>query len=668
MPRPRLELPRLGPIQTLTLVALAGAMPALAAKNSPTVDVDTSAANPVARVLFVQAFKQAIHGQLAPNGPLARELKGYPLAPYLTAARLHYRLAHHPGPATDQRVEQFITTYRHWPAAAQLRQRWLASLVKRGRWHTLLTRVGPNPRGTSLRCGVVHARIERGQKPKKSALALWDVGHSQPKTCNPVFAWLKKKGQLTPEVIEKRARLVLIAGHTGLARYLKRQLADDSKRSQQLTRWINVAEHPKRLDQTHQMPHALALALFKRFALSDLDSAAAALPDIVHRLGIGQSRRYKMRRWVALLYAENHKAAALKWFAKISDNRLAGDPHAIGWAVRSAIYQNRWHQALKWLNTMPQSDANQPKWRYWRARALAQLGHRSHARSIYTRLAHQRAYYGFLAADRIHKAYHYNYSPLPDNSASRTTLARRPGIIRARLLYRAGLEHRATREWRQALVGADNTTLAQAAALAYGWGWYSRAITTLARANYWDDLRIRYPIPHKKIVQSAARANGLSSALILAVMRTESLFQATVRSSAGALGLMQVKPQTARYVAHHLSNHRLSAGPLTNPAINIRIGSRLLAYLLHQRWGNNPALAVAGYNAGSGKVADWLPQTTRAADIWIANIPYTETRRYVERILKHTVVFKHRLDQKPKRLLKRLGQIEPAYPGQTVSR
>ncbi|NNC22928.1 transglycosylase SLT domain-containing protein [Salinisphaera sp. USBA-960] len=649
------------------LVGLSLTIPA-AAFGTPTqtTATDAEAANPITRVLFRQALQLARAGKLEPNSTLEKTLSDYPLAPYLTAASLRRALRIDATPALDRQVQQFIQTHRDWPPARRLRQRWLVSLIQRQRWQQLLAATGQRADRTRVRCGVVHAQIVRGQKPVESALDLWHAGHSQPNACDPVFAWLKRSGHLTPDVIVERARLALNDNQQGLARYLSRKLDTGSRARQRVTNWLDVTQQPSQLASTRDLPGSIALAVFKRLALSNLDRAASILPDVVDQLDINTATRYQMRRWIALLYAENHEATALKWFKKIADKRMADDEHAIGWAVRSAVYQGRWHRALGWLDAMSGQIADKPEWRYWRARTLAKLDRRSKAQSIYRKLSQKRAYYGFLAADRVGQAYQLNAQPLADN-ARRRQIARRPAIVRARLLYRANLNHRATREWRSALADADKSTLAQAAALADNWGWHARAITTLARADYWNDLAIRYPTPHKKLIQDAASANGISSALILAVMRTESLFQSKIRSSANAVGLMQIRPRTARYVANSLSDNTLAAGPLTDPAINIRLGSRLLTHL-RQRWGGNPALAVASYNAGKGKVRSWLPNRKRAADIWIANIPYTETRRYVERILKHTIVFEKRLGGGAKRLDKRLHPITPNYTAATASR
>lgn len=617
-------------------------------------------ADPAMLTAFNLALTRARAGELDPNGALANMLADYPLAPYLSAARLRHRLATDPSQSLDRTIKRFVEAHPKLPPARQLRRKWLDSLLTRRRWQRLLAEADSETDSSRLRCGIVHARIEQDETPKDAALALWNVGYSQPDACDPVFAWLKQSGLLTTRVIKKRAEQAIVAGHDGLARYLNKKLDNGSHSHDQLTRWLQVTDAPARLGRFEQIPQPIAIAVFKRFARADLDQAAEALPTIVRRLTLDNHSRYRMRRFVALLYAQNHRVEALKWFDRISDARMANDEHAFGWAIRSTIYQQQWPRALERLNKLPERYAQQPKWRYWRARALAELGQQDKSEAIYRQLADKRAYYGFRAADHLDRNYNLNTQNVSLDAEARRGLSNDPSINRARLLYRADQTHRATREWVLALDNADQSSLAEAAVLAYRWGWYSRAIITLADSDHWDDLRVRYPVPYSDIIKPAAGSNDLSEALIRAVIRTESLFQTAIRSSANAVGLMQLLPSTARYVANSSGDDDLASAPLTDATINIQLGSRLLAKL-RQRWNDNLVLAIASYNAGEGKVADWLPKEPRSADVWIANIPYTETRRYVKRVLKHTIVFEARSDNDPVRLVERLLKVTPHY-------
>ncbi len=355
---------------------------------------------------------------------------------------------------------------------------------------------------------------------------------------------------------------------------------------------------------------------------------------------------------------------ALLWFARIDHARMAGDEHALGWEIRAAIYQQRWPLVLDAVNRLPADIAGDEEWRYWKARALAADRAQSAGRAIYARLATHRSYHGYLAADAIGRHYSFNEQSVPDNPSALARVEADPALARAHELHELGMRSYAYLEWKNLTAHLNSAELAQAAKLAYQWQWYARAITTLAKADYWDDLDIRYPTPFAGAVRQAANNNGLDPAYVFAIMRTESLFQPTVRSPVGARGLMQLMPGTADHLARAMGQAAPSPHDLNDPATNIGFGARYLHDMMAD-WSGNIALATASYNAGPRKIVQWLPDNDMPADIWIANIPYTETRHYVQRAMSHMTVFQHRLSESVVPLDKRIDDVKSSYPDDT---
>lgn len=616
------------------------------------------AATDAQRSLFLETLKAARHGTLDSQQTALSRLQTYPLYDYLPAAQLEYQLRTSPDAKLDTAIRSFIDNHPQLPPAQRLRRHWLISLAKRKRWQQVLDNADADD-GTRIQCDVVHARIALGAHPDEAALKLWRAGHSQPATCNPVFAWLETQGLLTPAVILERARLALLSGHDGLVQYLAQRLPDDL--ADRTTRWLGIAEHPGQLSGISHLDGDIAVYAFKRLALRDLDTAATELPRLVARLHLNADQRYQMRRYVALLYAENHESPALIWFARIDHARMADDEHALDWEIRAAIYQQRWPLVVDAIRALPAQFAGEEKWRYWLARALAATGDTRAAHAIYTRLARKRSYYGYLAADALGRKYSLNEQPTAADATARAKIEARPALARARELHALGMLPAANREWYRVIAGLNKTELVQAARIAYQWQWYSRAITTLAEADYWNDLAIRYPLPFSNAVESAASHNHLDPAYVLAIIRTESLFQPEAHSAAGAIGLMQLMPGTARHIAAAMGRPAPAPAMLDEPHINIPLGSHYLRQMLN-RWHDNMALATASYNAGPHKIASWLPEQRMPADIWIANIPYTETRHYVQRAMAHMTVFQRRLGEGIVPLAKRLDPVKPAYP------
>ena len=149
--------------------------------------------------------------------------------------------------------------------------------------------------------------------------------------------------------------------------------------------------------------------------------------------------------------------------------------------------------------------------------------------------------------------------------------------------------------------------------------------------------RYLYPYPYQELVELYAKANGVDSALVASVIMNESRFQNDARSPRGAIGLMQIMPETAQWIAFQLGDDNFSLEKLREPETNIRYGVWYLAELQREFAGNN-ILALAAYNAGRGTVRDWIeegdwPWTFHALD----KIPYPETRSYVKNVLQNRI-------------------------------
>jgi soluble lytic murein transglycosylase len=137
--------------------------------------------------------------------------------------------------------------------------------------------------------------------------------------------------------------------------------------------------------------------------------------------------------------------------------------------------------------------------------------------------------------------------------------------------------------------------------------------------------RMRYPLRYEHIVTGHARNYELDAALLAAVIYRESKFEADAESSSGAIGLMQLLPDTARGIALNTGGSRFQVQDLYDPEINVRYGSFYLRRLL-RKYNNDVELALAAYNAGQANVDEWLA----AGD----EIRFPETREYVDEVLE----------------------------------
>ncbi len=628
----------------------------MAPRSAPlakTIDVAPGSDTPAVRALFGAALARVGEAGVPAADPPA--LRGYAIYPYLIAARLQSALARQSGGGVDApldaQIAAFLQQHRGEPVTRALARHWLLSLAMRQRWADYRSRVVEFAWAADdpvLACATLSARLaaqSAGDATADSALAAaalaaWSEPRQQPAACDGVSDWLQRQGLLTPERVELRARTALAAGNPGLALKLAAQLP--ATQAEPLLQWAALLQHPRAqleaLAQHPAMPveaDALAAGL-ERLALSDSAAADAVLPALLMRPEVSADTAPQLLRSVALGLAYDHAPGAAIALQAVPE--AARDDTVREWGVRIALWTGAWPQVLAWLDQFPPDIAAEPRWRYWRARALERLAGPDAAAPQYRALALLRDYYGYLAADRVGLPYDLQAHPTPADAGMLAGLAMLPGLIRAHELFECGLTDAAELEWATTLLGASSAQRIQAARLAEDWGWYERAIAQLGRAEDLDDLALRYPRPFADLVSGASALTGIPADWLFAVMRQESLFRVDAVSRAKAQGLMQQLPTTASAVAQRWHVNLKNADGLFDPRTAVTLGAAQLRELLDQ-YDGALVLALAAYNAGSAPVARWRPAQPMDADVWIENIAYGETRDYVERVLEHIVAY-----------------------------
>ena len=168
---------------------------------------------------------------------------------------------------------------------------------------------------------------------------------------------------------------------------------------------------------------------------------------------------------------------------------------------------------------------------------------------------------------------------------------------------------------------------------------------------------LRFPQPFDNLVYANANKFSLRPEYVYGVMRQESAFNSAARSHAGASGLMQLMPATAKEVAQSLRKSAPSRSALLQPKLNVELGSKYLRLMLDQ-YGNQQVLATAAYNAGPHRVKRWLPEDKHMpADIWVDTIPFNETRKYVRKVMAYSTVYEWKMAQKTTRLQTRMPLV-----------
>ena len=601
------------------------------------------------RAAFRKAFAHAERGEEHLVAEHLDILADYVLLPDLEASLIRASLRK----ASDYRVETFIATHKQLRIADEIRALWLNELARRDRWKKYLELYVDNG-NTKRKCHAFTARIATGRTRgiADEILPMWMVGKSQPDACNPAFRYLAEAGYLTESRKRKRLVMAIEAREFSLARFLAGDL--DWQDREWVTRWQRMRSNPTAelakpaRFKNNSAERDLILYGFNRLARQDPLYTADAWLDYRTRFDFAPPERNEISRRLALWAARKHLPEAAGLLAAVPAS--ARNLEVRQWQVRTALLNQDWPAIFAYINEMPGAEREREVWRYWRARAMQEQGQHDAASAIFRSLARERDYYGFLAADQIGAPYAFEHRPIQPDQALLEELAGREDLRRARELYIAGLHGRARSEWNAAVAGMQPSAVAQAAILAHRWDWPSRAIATASTGDMLNDLEIRFPTPYRELFAEQTDAANISFSWAYGISRSESLFMPDVSSGAGALGLMQLMPATGRQVARRARVPYRNKFSLLDPETNVTLGTRYLARM-YERFGGNQVLATAAYNAGPHRVDRWLPENGEViADIWVDTIPFTETRRYVRRVLSSQVIFTWRLTGSEQRL------------------
>lgn len=595
------------------------------------------------------------------GSPLLPGFEAHPLYAYLYAAWLQRQLLDASGSDTDARIAGFLKDQRDALHARELRRAWLLDLARREQWPVFLQHYD-EPNDLTLRCHWLTAQLAE-QAPGWNAIALerWMTAEELPPACEPTVVRLRELGSLTPERVEARTRLALKAGRPALAKKLAPQLPEAQR--EPLLRWARLLESPKpELEKLIASPKLAVeeealLDGFAKLARRRGADARELYEPLVKRRHVPKDKRVPFRRELALGLALDREDDALKHYRRVPAARL--DERGHEWRLRAAIWAGDWKQLREWIAELPPSLAAQSRWRYWSARALQETGRGDAARAAYETLAADSGYHSVLAAQRLERDYTPSSRALPDNAPLRVALMRDPGLTRAREAGAIGEYAWAAAEWRLALARLSRDEQMQAVRLAAAWGLYEQAVSTAAGFQIYDDYELLYPYPFQPEVAAGSALSGVPPALLYSVMRQESLFRPDAVSSAGALGLLQLLPSTARGVAVRWDRGSVQPDDLKRPDTNVSLGAAHLREL-SDAFGGRHILALASYNAGANAVRRWLPEKPADAEAWIENIPYNETRGYVQKILWNMVVYGWKVNGQPQNLSALLQPISAA--------
>ena len=591
----------------------------------------------------------------------AQRLKGAPLEVYASYYRLRLNLEN----ADPGAVSDFLARPEDTPLIDRLRGEWLKELGKKQRWGEFDAEY---PRlldeDAELTC---YALQSRRRHHEQAALAearrLWFSGKGQPDSCGPLFDAALDAGIIGEQDVWQRLRLALEAGNVSLARHLAERLGGAHAVSPVALKVAaadagRYLERPALDGKNADGQRAVALFALHRLAKQSPDLAIARWNKIEARFPEAE-RRY-FYGWLAYEAARKQDDRALQWFGAAGDAPLNAQQSA--WRVRAALRAQDWPEVLAGIGAMGAAQQREPDWRYWKARALQATGKPAEAERLFAALSGEHHFYAQLAGEELAGPQATGgaagYKPGKEDIAAILAL---PGVRRTLALYRADLRIEALKEWNWALRNFNDRELIAAAEVARRHEMYDRAIGAAERTVNVHDFGLRYLAPYREVLQTHIREHDLEEAWVYGLMRQESRFAAAAKSEAGAAGLMQIMPSTARWIARRLGLKNYRQSLIHELDTNLKLGTYYLKTVL--TWfDDSPVPTLAAYNAGPGRARRWRGDQPLEGAIYAETIPFDETRDYVKKVMSNTMHYARQFDAPQTSLKQRLGTVAGKTP------
>jgi len=621
---------------------LAGAVSILAVSAAALAQSSAGLSLTEARTNFVEAEKLLNRKRIAQWHRIKPKLADYPLFPYLVLKEIRAAPSRHTNHEIAKVVEQIDI-----PVPNAFRTWWLNRLIQRHDWKLIVKHFSSDSRATT-KCTYARALLNTGQTKKAAKVIrkLWLTPRSQVKQCDPVFEYGLNHNLIDDELIWQRIVLARNSGQQKLIKYLTGLL-----KSQAIKKWvarINKAHaHPRdtiRANLSKWSDSEFGIAVIEycitRIARTDISEAAKIWMNLKKSDSESAAKLPQIDRNIARRLAIVKHQDAYQWLAQLHESQV--DLTTLRMQARSALALENWSAVLDTIDSMPQDEASKSRWQFWKAKALRSMGDEAQAEQILSDVASQFNFYGFMASDMLERPYAFESAIDQSTLASTSTDASDfPAVIRIREWLVLGRPYSARRELTHLRHIEDDNFWLNAADVFHQWQWHDGAVRAIKRTagKGASRLDIAFPSPFLAEVLRESIRYEIPEFWIYGIMRQESNFVSDIRSGAGAIGLMQLMPATARHTAKTEGLKKVSTNRLTIPTVNIRLGTAYYSKVL-DRMNNNPIYALAAYNAGPRRSKHWQ-NSSRTSDsaIWIETIPFQETRNYVQNVLVNFIVY-----------------------------
>ena len=576
---------------------------------------------------------------------LRLSLDDYPLAGHLDY--LYHR--QHINKFSHEHLENFTATHNNSLLSNKLKRAWLQHLAKRKQWSSFVSHYDKALANSAMQCQHAWALYQTGEQAQglEEAKALWMHSESRPKSCDAIFHLLIKTDSIDSDLAWQRFILAFNARQHQLSKYLTRLL--DGQQLKDANQLIKLYKHPQKIPSQWQtislIPGQTVDLLESKYQL--LKKLARSYPEKARAFVLAIKHEEQDQALADKLTAYLIQSQAIKGYATVPQDYIAlGSPQdasSLQWLLRAHIAQANWQGVIETIDQLPTELQEHERWRYWYYRAKSLSGRLTllEEQEHYKAVANKASFYGFTTAENLGLPYGFEpveHTPKPEHLE---LMRNNPYMQRASEHFAQQEYSLARSEWRRGSQSFNQEMQIDSAYFAQSLGWHHQAINTAAQAKAWQHYQLRFPNLYSEQFEQQASAakysNHWPANWPYAIARQESAFASDAQSGAGAMGLMQILPSTAREVARK-KNVKYQRSKLFNADYNIVLGSGYLKQL-NKRY-QHRALTSAAYNAGPRRANKWLKNMEQPLpiDAWIETIPFSETRQYVQNIFSFSLI------------------------------
>ena len=595
----------------------------------------------VERSKFVKATKFFKTKNYKKFNSIKRELKNYPLY-----AELEYKNLHRKKNINNDDVIKFISKYKKSYLSEKAYVNLIYRLSSKSKFDKLIANyvdIG----SVELQCLYIRAKIKKKYflNIEKEIIPIWLSSKSQPKSCDFIFKWFYNNKKLSDELVWQRIKMALNFNNYKLARYLVRFLSNKNKSWAQILLKVHFKPKKNLLSKKFKKDNRYRDTILSygldRIAKKNYLDAKRYLSIINKEYNTsGDFYNKKMLEiFITALLTNQKNITYDKDFIRLKNINLEFNLAL----AQYSIFNSDWSNLINSIEKLPMSIAKEEKWLYWKSKALIKTGENKKAQQNLEELRKNRSYYGFLASSLLNKNISIINIAYKSDATRLNILSSSYEVKRLHELFFLGRKREARMELQFIFQNFDNQSINDMSVLFKKWGWNVGAILAYGRTKYFNDIEVRFPVMHEKYFNKYSE-NNLQKSLLLGISRKESIFIQYAKSSAGAIGIMQVMPKTAYWILKRTKNKKVSKNYLYNKNMNIFLGSYYFKYLLKKK--KSYVEAIASYNAGPTIVQKWRRFNNASEDAWIEFIPYSETRKYVKLVIEYSLVYDWILNKK----------------------